>query len=167
MTADELLKVVSERLNIEGLAFEGRQVAGITVNGMDVDFERDEYEMWLYVHGEVVKNALSLPKEKLVSLLKDHHLFNDVPNASFGISRDDALELFMRVPLMYGLTPDDWMAMFISFLVSLRDWRAKFGVGGDAEPEQDGQNGGESVSPQEESTPVGEMPFGFSGAIRV
>ena len=73
--------------------------------------------MWLYVHGEVVKDAWSLPKERILLLLKAHYLFNDVPNASFGISRDDALELFMRVPLIDGLTADDWMAMFLSFLV--------------------------------------------------
>ena len=167
MTADELIKVLSERLNLEGLSFGDKLVAGISVNDMAVDFERDEDDTWLYVHGEVIKNASSLSKEKLLSLLKAHHLFNDVPNASFGISRDNALELFMRVPLMYGLTADDWMAMFFSFLVSLRDWRSEFGVGGGAVPEQEELCSGQADLPQEESMAGGEIPFGFSGAIRV
>ena len=74
MTADELIKVLSERLNLEGLSFGDKLVAGISVNDMAVDFERDEDDTWLYVHGEVIKNASSLSKEKLLSLLDTHEV---------------------------------------------------------------------------------------------
>ena len=67
----------------------------------------------LYVYGEVVKNASAHPKERLLALLKANLLFNDIPDASFGISRDDALELFMRVQFVDGLK-DDFFRNFIS-----------------------------------------------------
>ena len=167
MTADELIKVLSERLNVEGLSFGDQLVAGISVDDMAIDFEKDEDDAWLYVHGEVVKDAWSLPKERILSLLKAHHLFNDVPNASFGISRDDALELFMRVPLIDGLSADDWMAMFLSFLVSLKEWRAELGADAGAMQDQEDLHSGESALPPEEGMDGGETSFGFLGGIRV
>ena len=167
MTADELIKVLSERLNVEGLSFGDQVVAGISVNDMAVDFEKDEDGIWLFIHGEVVKNASSLPKEKLISLFKAHHLFNDIPNASFGISRDNALELFMRVPLLDGLSADDWMAMFLSFLVSLKEWRSELGPGSVTMPDWDDLRGEESALPPEEGVTGGETSFGFLGGIRV
>ena len=158
MTADELIKVLSERLNVEGLSFGDQVVAGISVNDMAVDFEKDEDGIWLFVHGEVVKNASSLPKEKL---------FNDIPNASFGISRDNALELFMRVPLLDGLSADDWMAMFLSFLVSLKEWRSELGPRSVTMPDWDDLHGEESALSPEEGVTGGETSFGFLGGIRV
>lgn len=167
MTADRLIAVVSEALNLEGLALNEQRLAAIHVGDMTVTFEEDEDAKWLYVHGEVVDNASALPKEKLLSLLKAHHLFNDVSDASFGISRDDALELFLRVQIVDGLKDDDWAAMFLSFLVSLKEWRTEFGAGsGDEVPEEENQRAGETIEPPE-STVDAEGPFGFLGGIRI
>ena len=141
MKADKLIAVLSEKLNLEGFALNEQRLASIYVDDMLVDFEEGEDAAWLYVHGEVVKNASALPKERLISLLKAHHLFNEVSDASFGISRDDALELFMRVQLVDGLKDDDWATMFLSFLVSLKEWRTELGVGGGNEgPEEENQS---------------------------
>ena len=167
MTADRLIAVVSEALNLEGLALNEQRLAAIHVGDMTVTFEEDEDAKWLYVHGEVVDNASALPKEKLLSLLKAHHLFNDVSDASFGISRDDVLELFLRVQIVDGLKDDDWAAMFLSFLVSLKEWRTEFGAGsGDEVPEEENQRAGETIEPPE-STVDAEGPFGFLGGIRI
>ena len=167
MTADGLIEVVSEKLNIERLALNDRRLAAICVGDMTVNFEEDEDAEWLYVHGEVAKNASALPKEKLLSLLKAHHLFNGVSDASFGISRDDALELFMRVRLVDGVNEDDWATMFLSFLVSLKEWRTEFGAGGgDKGPEKGKQRTGETVDVPE-NTVRDEDPFGLFGGIRV
>ena len=167
MVADRLLEVVSEKLNIERLALNDRRLAAIRVGDMTVNFEEDEDAEWLYVHGEVAKNASALPKEKLLSLLKAHHLFNGVSDASFGISRDDALELFMRVRLVDGVNEDDWATMFLSFLVSLKEWRTEFGAGGCNDgPEEENRCIGKTAEPPE-NTVRDEGPFGFLGGIRV
>ena len=167
MTADRLIAVVSEALNLEGLALNEQRLAAIRVGDMTVTFEEDEDAKWLYVHGEVVDNASALPKEKLLSLLKANHLFNDLPNAIFGISRDDALELFLRVQIAEGLMEDDWIAMFLSFLSSLKEWRVKLGTdeddGSSEVDEPSGLEAGLSSGAKEEE----ENPFGFSGGIRV
>ena len=167
MTADRFIAVVSEALNLEGLALNEQRLAAIHVGDMTVTFEEDEDAKWLYVHGEVVDNASALPKEKLLSLLKAHHLFNDVSDASFGISRDDALELFLRVQLVDGLKDDDWATMFLSFLVSLKEWRTEFGAGGcDDGPEEENRRVGKTAE-SPENTVRDESPFGFLGGIRV
>ena len=167
MVADRLLEVVSEKLNIERLALNDRRLAAIRVGDMTVNFEEDEDAEWLYVHGEVAKNASALPKEKLLSLLKAHHLFNNVSDASFGVSRDDELELFMRVQLVEGVNDEDWATMFLSFLVSLKEWRNEFGAGSSDEvPEEENQRAGETVE-SPESTADAEGPFGFLGGIRI
>lgn len=167
MTADRLIAVVSEALNLEGLALNEQRLAAIRVGDMTVTFEEDEDAKWLYVHGEVADNASALPKEKLLSILKAHHLFNNVSDASFGVSRDDELELFMRVQLVEGVSNEDWTTMFLSFLVSLKEWRSEFGVGsGDEVPEEENQRVGETIEPPE-STVDAEGPFGFLGGIRI
>jgi hypothetical protein len=140
MTADDLMAVLAERLKVEGLSLNEQRVAGISVGDMQIGFEEDDEGVWLHVYADVVKDAAALSKECLLSLLRSHNLFNDVPNASFGVSRTGALTLFMRVHLLDSFTADVWMAMFLSFLVSLRDWRAKLAEEGgepviaDAEP---------------------------------
>jgi hypothetical protein len=167
MTADRLIAVVSEALNLEGLALNEQRLAAIRVGDMTVTFEEDEDAKWLYVHGEVADNASALPKEKLLSLLKAHHLFNNVSDASFGVSRDDELELFMRVQLVEGVSNEDWTTMFLSFLVSLKEWRNEFGAGsGDEVPEEESQRAGETVETPE-GTANAEGPFGFLGGIRI
>ena len=167
MTADRLIAVVSEALNLEGLALNEQRLAAIRVGDMTVTFEEDEDAKWLYVHGEVADNASALPKEKLLSLLKAHHLFNNVSDASFGVSRDDELELFMRVQLVEGVSNEDWTTMFLSFLVSLKEWRNEFGVGsGDEVPEEEIQRAEETVE-SPESKADAEGPFGFLGGIRI
>ena len=167
MVADRLIEVVSEALNLEGLALNEQRLAAIRVGDMTVTFEEDEDAKWLYIHGEVVNNASALPKEKLLSLLKAHHLFNNVSDASFGVSRDDELELFMRVQLVDGVNDEDWATMFLSFLVSLKEWRNEFGAGsGDEVPEEENQRAGETVETPE-GTAEAERPFGFLGGIRI
>ena len=167
MKADKLIAVISEKLNLEGFALNEQRLAAIHVGDMTVNFEEDEDATWLYVHGEVVKNASALPKERLISLLKAHHLFNDVSDASFGISRDDTLELFMRVQLVDGLKDDDWATMFLSFLVSLKEWRTELGVGGGNEgPEEENQSVVKNTD-LPESTVEDERPFDLLGGIRV
>ncbi|MBO5940529.1 MAG: type III secretion system chaperone [Kiritimatiellae bacterium] len=167
MTADDMMAVLARRLNIEGLALNEQRMASIYIGEMTINFEEDESSVWLYVHGEVAGYASLLPQERLLGLLKAHHLFNDLPNATLGISRDDALELFMRVQLVDGVTDEDWMAMFVSFAVSLNKWRAKFGAeGGDGSLQAEELHGIEagldSAAKDDE-----EIPFGFSGGIRV
>ena len=167
MVADRLIEVVSEVLNLEGLALNEQRLAAIRIGDMTVTFEEDEDAKWLYVHATVVENASALPKEKLLSLLKAHHLFNNVSDASFGVSRDDELELFMRVQLVDGVNDEDWATMFLSFLVSLKEWRNEFGAGsGDEVPEEENQRAGETVETPE-GTAEAEGPFGFLGGIRI
>jgi hypothetical protein len=167
MTANELIAEISQRLNLGGLELNEQRLAAIAIGDMRINFEEDEEAEWFYVHGEVMENASSLPKEKLVSLLKANHLFNDLPNATFGISRDDALELFMRVQIAEGLMGDDWIAMFLSFLTSLREWRIKLGTdendGSSADEEPRGLEAGLASGAKEEE----EIPFGSSSGIRV
>ena len=167
MVADRLIEVVSEVLNLEGLALNEQRLAAIRIGDMTVTFEEDEDAKWLYVHATVVENASALPKEKLLSLLKAHNLFNNVSDASFGVSRDDELELFMRVQLVEGVNDEDWATMFLSFLVSLKEWRNEFGAGsGDEVPEEESQRAGETVETPE-GTAEAEGPFGFLGGIRI
>ena len=165
MKADKLIEIISGKLNVEGLTLNEHRLAAIHVDDMIVNFEEDEDAEWLYVYGEVVKNASALPKERLLSLLKANHLFNDIPDASFGISRDDALELFMRVQLVDGLKDDDWATMFLSFLVSLKEWRNEFGVrSGDKGSQEEPERVEETMEiPESED----EGRFGFLGGIRV
>jgi hypothetical protein len=167
MTANELIAAIAERFNLKGLELNEQRLAAIAIGDMCINFEEDEEAEWFYVHGEVMANASSLPKEKLLSLLKANHLFNDLPNATFGISRDDALELFLRVQIAEGLMEDDWIAMFLSFLSSLKEWRVKLGTdeddGSSEVDEPSGLEAGLSSGAKEEE----ENPFGFSGGIRV
>ena len=66
-----------------------------------------------------------------------------------------------------GLKDDDWATMFLSFLVSLKEWRTEFGAGsGDEVPEEENQRAGETIEPPE-STVDAEGPFGFLGGIRI
>ena len=165
MKADKLIAVISEKLNLEGFALNEHRLAAIHVGDMIVNFEEDEDASWLYVYGEVVKNASALPKEKLLAILKANHLFNDIPDASLGVSRDDVLELFMRVQLVDGLKDDDWATMFLSFLVSLREWRNEFGAGERDEGSQEELEHVEETIEAPESADEGR--FGFLGGIRV
>ena len=123
MKADELMDIVAARLNVAGLKLNDQRVAGLTVGELEVSFEEDDEGLWLHVYADVLDDASRLSKERLLELLRAHHLFNDVPNATFGVSRTGALTLFMRVQLQASLSAEVWMAMFLSFLVSLRDWR--------------------------------------------
>ena len=167
MTANELIAEIAERFNLKGLELNEQRLAAMAIGDMRINFEEDDEAEWFYVHGEVMANASTLPKEKLLSLLKANHLFNDLPNATFGISRDDALELFMRVQTADGLTGDDWIAMFLSFLTSLREWRIKLGTdeddGSSVDEELRGLEAGLASGTKEEE----ENPFGYSGGIRV
>ena len=167
MTANELIAEISQRLNLGGLELNEQRLAAIAIGDMRINFEEDEEAEWFYVHGEVMANASSLPKEKLLSLLKANHLFNDLPNATFGISRDDALELFMRVQIAEGLMGDDWIAMFLSFLTSLREWRIKLGTDGDDGSSQTEEPRGLESGLASEAKDDEEIPFGFSAGIRV
>jgi hypothetical protein len=57
--------------------------------------------------------------------------------------------------------------MFLSFLVSLKEWRNEFGAGsGDEVPEEESQRAGETVETPE-GTANAEGPFGFLGGIRI
>ena len=163
MTADLLLAHLAERLGIDGLALNEQRVAGIFVGDMRVSFEEDDERMWLYVYADVVKDAAALSKDRLLSLMRAHNLFNGVPNASFGIARSGALTLFMRVHLLESLAPDVWMAMFISFLVALRDWRKELAQEG-AEPPDPEESAVEN-GVEERGVPDGR--FGMLGGICV
>ena len=123
MIADELIAVVAERLNVADLKLNDQRVAGLSVGEFEVNFEEDDEALWLYVYADVIEDATALTKDQLLKLLRAHNLFNDVPNATFGVSRSGALTLFMRVQLFDSLSDEVWMAMFLSFLASLRDWR--------------------------------------------
>ena len=123
MIADELIAVVAERLNVADLKLNEQRVAGLSVGEFEVNFEEDDEALWLYVYADVIEDAAALTKDQLLKLLRAHNLFNDVPNATFGVSRSGALTLFMRVPLSDSFSEEVWVAMFLSFLVSLRDWR--------------------------------------------
>lgn len=132
MKADELMDVVAARLNANGLQLNDQRVAGLSVGELEVNFEEDDEALWLYVYADVLADATTLSKNRLLELLQAHHLFNDVPNATFGVSRTGALTLFMRVRLLESLSDEEWMAMFLSFLVSLRDWRELLTAEGEA-----------------------------------
>jgi hypothetical protein len=85
-----------------------------------------------------------------LKLLRAHNLFNDVPNATFGVSRSGALTLFMRVQLFDSLSDEVWMAMFLSFLASLRDWREALVSGAKDEAESPMLEAFHSVVEEEE-----------------
>ena len=123
MKADELIAVVARRLNVEAFELNEQRVAGLSVGELEVNFEESDEALWLYVYADVLADATTLSKKRLLELLSAHNLFNDVPNATFGVSRSGALTLFMRVPLSDSFSEEVWMAMFLSFLISLRDWR--------------------------------------------
>ena len=123
MKADELIAVVAKRLNVEAFGLNEQRVAGLSVGELEVNFEESDEALWLYVYADVLADATTLSKKRLLELLSAHNLFNDVPNATFGVSRSGALTLFMRVPLSDSFSEEVWMAMFLSFLISLRDWR--------------------------------------------
>ena len=123
MKADELIAVVAKRLNVEAFGLNEQRVAGLSVGELEINFEEGDEALWLYVYADVLADATTLSKKRLLELLSAHNLFNDVPNATFGVSRSGALTLFMRVPLSDSFSEEVWMAMFLSFLISLRDWR--------------------------------------------
>ena len=123
MIADELIAVVAERLNVADLKLSDQRVAGLSVGEFEVNFEEDDEALSLHVYADVIEDATALTKDQLLKLLRAHNLFNDVPNATFGVSRSGALTLFMRVPLSDSFSEEVWVAMFLSFLISLRDWR--------------------------------------------
>ena len=123
MRADYLMDVLAARLNVAGLKLNDQRVAGLTVGELEVNFEEDDEALWLHVYADVIEDAATLSKKQLLELLSAHNLFNDVPNATFGVSRSGALTLFMRVPLSDSFSEEVWVAMFLSFLISLRDWR--------------------------------------------
>ena len=123
MKADELIAVVAKRLNVEAFGLNEQRVAGLSVGELEINFEEGDEALWLYVYADVLADATALSKKRLLELLSAHNLFNDVPNATFGVSRSGALTLFMRVPLSDSFSEEVWMAMFLSFLISLRDWR--------------------------------------------
>ena len=123
MVADDLIAVLAERLKATRLKLNDQRIAGLSIGELEVNFEEDDDRLWLYVYADVLDDATTLSKSRLLELLRAHNLFNDVPNATFGVSRTGALTLFMRVQLLETLSPEVWMAMFLSFLVSLRDWR--------------------------------------------
>ena len=123
MKADELIAVVAKRLNVEAFGLNEQRVAGLSVGVLEINFEEGDEALWLYVYADVLADANTLSQKRLLELLSAHNLFNDVPNATFGVSRSGALTLFMRVPLSDSFSEEVWMAMFLSFLISLRDWR--------------------------------------------
>ena len=123
MRADDLMNVLAARFNVAGLKLNDQRVAGLTVGELEVNFEEDDEALWLHVYADVIEDAATLSKKQLLELLSAHNLFNDVPNATFGVSRSGALTLFMRVPLSDSFSEEVWVAMFLSFLISLRDWR--------------------------------------------
>ena len=123
MIADDLMDVLAARLNVAGLKLNDQRVAGLTVGELEVNFEEDDEALWLHVYADVIEDAATLLKKQLLELLSAHNLFNDVPNATFGVSRSGALTLFMRIPLSDSFPEEVWVAMFLSFLISLRDWR--------------------------------------------
>ena len=133
MVADDLIAVLAERLKATRLKLNDQRIAALSIGELEVNFEEDDDRLWLYVYADVIEDATTLSKSRLLELLRAHNLFNDVPNATFGVSRTGALTLFMRVQLLETLSPEVWMAMFLSFLVSLRDWREALAVEGEGE----------------------------------
>ena len=150
MIADELIAVVAERLNVADLKLNDQRVAGLSVGEFEVSFEEDDGALWLYVYADVIEDATALTKDQLLKLLRAHNLFNDVPNATFGVSRSGALTLFMRVQLFDSLSDEVWMAMFLSFLASLRDWREALVSGAKDEAESPMLEAFHSVVEEEE-----------------
>ena len=150
MIADELIAVVAERLNVADLKLNDQRVAGLSVGEFEVNFEEDDEALWLYVYADVIEDATALTKDQLLKLLRAHNLFNDVPNATFGVSRSGALTLFMRVQLFDSLSDEVWMAMFLSFLASLRDWREALVSGAKDEAESPMLEAVHSVVEEEE-----------------
>ena len=150
MIADELIAVVAERLNVADLKLSDQRVAGLSVGEFEVNFEEDDEALSLHVYADVIEDATALTKDQLLKLLRAHNLFNDVPNATFGVSRSGALTLFMRVQLFDSLSDEVWMAMFLSFLASLRDWREALVSGAKDEAESPMLEAFHSVVEEEE-----------------
>ena len=99
MVADDLIAVLAERLKATRLKLNDQRITGLSIGELEVNFEEDDDRLWLYVYADVLDDATTLSKSRLLELLRAHNLFNDVPNATFGVSRTGALTLFMRVQL--------------------------------------------------------------------